>query len=146
LLARLGSSQPVELRTTMDELIEGFDIDQFGSAPTKFDVDDLYPLTARFNQTLTLDAVAEQIAALGVPADHAARFWDVARENITVLSDLSEWADLAKNGADPLIDAGDEEFIAQAMKMLPDGPYTDAIWGDWTSAVKAETGRNRFAL
>ena len=40
LLARLGSSQPVDLRTSLDELIEGFDISQFGSAPTKFDVDD----------------------------------------------------------------------------------------------------------
>ncbi len=146
LLARLGSSQPVELRTNMDELIEGFDISQFGSAPTKFDVEDLYPLTARFNHTLPLEAVADRIDALGVPKDQAARFWDVARENITVLSDLSEWADLAQNGAEPLIDAGDEDFIADAMTMLPDGPYTDATWGEWTSAVKAATGRKGKGL
>ena len=141
LLARLGSSQPVELRASLDELIEGFDISQFGSAPTKFDVDDLYPLTARYNHTLPLSAVADCIAALGVPADQAKRFWDVARENITVLSDLSEWADLAQNGADPIIEAGDEDFIAEAMTMLPDGPYTDATWGEWTSAVKEAKGR-----
>ena len=141
LLARLGSSQPVDLRTSLDELIEGFDISQFGSAPTKFDVDDLYPLTARYNHTLPLAAVADRIKALGVPSNQAERFWDVARENITVLSDLSEWSDLAQNGADPLIDAGDEDFIADAMKMLPDGPYTAATWGEWTSAVKETTGR-----
>ena len=146
LLARLGSSQPVELRTSMEELIEGFDISQFGSAPTKFDADDLYPLTARYNHTLPLADVADRIAALGIPADQAARFWDVARENITVLSDLSEWAELAQNGADPLIDAGDEDFIAQAMAMLPSGPYTDATWGEWTSAVKDATGRKGKAL
>ena len=141
LLARLGSSQPVDLRTSLDELIEGFDISQFGSAPTKFDVDDLYPLTARYNHTLPLAAVADRIAALGVPADQARRFWDVARENITVLSDLSEWSDLAQNGAKPIIEAGDEDFIAEAMTILPDGPYTDATWGEWTSAVKETTGR-----
>ncbi|MEN8891516.1 glutamate--tRNA ligase [Planktotalea arctica] len=146
LLARLGSSQPVELRTSMEELIEGFDISQFGSAPTKFDADDLYPLTARYNHTLALADVVDRIAALGIPADQAARFWDVARENITVLSDLSEWAELAQNGADPLIDAGDEDFIAQAMAMLPSGPYTDATWGEWTSAVKDATGRKGKAL
>jgi glutamyl-tRNA synthetase len=146
LLARLGSSQAVDLRTSMDELIEGFDISQFGSAPTKFDVDDLYPLTARYNHTLTLSAVADRIAALGVPADQAERFWDVARENITVLSDLSEWSDLVQNGADPIIEAGDEDFIAQAMTMLPDGPYTDATWGEWTSAVKEATGRKGKGL
>jgi glutamyl-tRNA synthetase len=146
LLARLGSSQAVDLRTSMDELIEGFDISQFGSAPTKFDVDDLYPLTARYNHTLPLSAVADRIAALGVPADQAERFWDVARENITVLSDLSEWSDLVQNGADPIIEAGDEDFIAQAMTMLPDGPYTDATWGEWTSAVKEATGRKGKGL
>jgi glutamyl-tRNA synthetase len=37
LMARLGSSDPVELRGDMDELIEGFDISRFGAAPTKFD-------------------------------------------------------------------------------------------------------------
>ncbi|WP_439142227.1 glutamate--tRNA ligase [Planktotalea sp.] len=146
LLARLGSSQPVELRASLGELIEGFDISQFGSAPTKFDVDDLYPLTARYNHTLPLSAVVDRIAALGVPADQAERFWDVARENITVLSDLSEWADLAQNGADPIIEAGDEDFIAEAMIMLPDGPYTDATWGEWTSAVKEATGRKGKGL
>ena len=146
LLARLGSSQPVELRSSLDELIEGFDISQFGSAPTKFDVQDLYPLTARYNHALPLDAVADRIAALGVPAEHAERFWDVARENITVLDDLGAWWDLAQNGADPLIDAGDEDFIKEAMTMLPDGPYTDATWGEWTSAVKEATGRKGKGL
>ncbi|WP_293443237.1 glutamate--tRNA ligase [Planktotalea sp.] len=146
LLARLGSSQPVDLRTSLDELIEGFDISQFGSVPTKFDVDDLYPLTARYNHTLPLAAVADRIAALGVPADQAGQFWDVARENVTVLSDLSEWSDLAQNGADPIIEAGDEDFIAKAMTMLPDGPYTEATWGEWTSAVKEATGRKGKSL
>lgn len=146
LMARLGSSQPVELRTSMDELIEGFDTSQFGSAPTKFDADDLMPLTARFNHALPLEAVADRIAGLGIPADQAARFWEVARENITVLTDLSEWADLALNGAEPLIEAGDEAFIADAMTMLPDAPYTDETWGAWTSAVKEATGRKGKAL
>lgn len=146
LLARLGSSQPVEVRSSLEELIEGFDISQFGSAPTKFDADDLYPLTARYNHTLPLSAVQDRITALGVPADQAERFWDVARENINVLSDLSEWSDLAQNGADPIIEAGDEDFIAQAMKMLPDGPYTDTTWGEWTTAVKEATGRKGKGL
>ena len=45
--ARLGANEPVELRSSMDELIEGFDLSQFGSAPTKFDVADLGPMTAK---------------------------------------------------------------------------------------------------
>ena len=37
LMARLGSSQPVELRITLDEIAKDFDLSIFGSAPTKFD-------------------------------------------------------------------------------------------------------------
>lgn len=146
LMARLGSSDPVEVRSNMDELVAGFDINHFGSAPTKFDENDLFPLTSRYLQGLSLDAVASDIAALGVPSDQAQRFWDVARENITVLDDLSQWWDLAQNGADPLIDAGDEDFIAQAMTMLPEAPYTDDTWKAWTSAVKEATGRKGKGL
>ena len=52
LLARLGSADPVELRSSMNELIEGFDISRFGAAPTKFDAADLFPLTAHHLQSL----------------------------------------------------------------------------------------------
>ncbi|MBC7181114.1 MAG: glutamate--tRNA ligase, partial [Roseovarius sp.] len=67
LMARLGSADPVELRTEMAQLIEGFDIERFGSAPTKFDENDLFPLTARHLAALPFEAVASKIVEIGVP-------------------------------------------------------------------------------
>jgi glutamyl-tRNA synthetase len=58
LMARLGSADPVELRSDMAELIEGFDIERFGAAPTKFDENDLFPLTARIIAARPYEAVA----------------------------------------------------------------------------------------
>lgn len=146
LMARLGSSDPVELRSSMDELIEGFDINHFGSAPTKFDENDLFPLTAHYLQTLPVESLADEIAALDVPADLAARFWDVAKDNITTRADLAEWWTLFRDGAEPLIEEGDEAFVAEAMTLLPDGPYTDTTWSEWTNAVKEATGRKGKGL
>ncbi|WP_425038073.1 glutamate--tRNA ligase [Primorskyibacter sp. S187A] len=146
LMARLGSSQPVELRTSLDEIAEGFSLDQFGSAPTKFDENDLFPLTARHLHGLPLEAVADKIAALGVPDALAAPFWDVTRENITVLADLEGWWDLCRNGAEPVIDAEDADFVAQAMTMLPEGPFDAGTWSAWTAEVKAATGRKGRGL
>ena len=146
LMARLGSSDPVELRSDMAELIEGFDIGRFGAAPTKFDVQDLFPLTGRYLQTLPLEAVQTQVEALGVPADKQAAFWDVAKENITTLKDLEGWWVLCRDGAEPLIADEDKEFIAEAMALLPDGPYDAATWGSWTAAVKEATGRKGKSL
>ena len=146
LMARLGSSDPVELRTAMADLIDGFDLSRFGSAPTKFDAEDLYPLTARYLQTLDYAAVKDEIAALGVPGDLAERFWTVTRENITTKSDLKGWWDMFRDGADPVIDAEDVDFVAEAMALLPEGPFNGDTWGAWTAAVKEATGRKGRGL
>jgi len=146
LMARLGSSEPVELRSTMQELVDGFDLTKFGAAPTKFDVEDLLPLTARYNAGLPFDAVAGKIAALGVPDDLARSFWEATRENITTLDDLDDWWALCRDGADPAIDDEDTEFVATAVAMLPDMPFTTETWGQWTAAVKEATGRKGRGL
>ena len=146
LMARLGSSQPVELRMTLDEIAEGFDLGQFGSAPTKFDVQDLFPLTARKLHGLPLEDVADQIAALGVPADKAEAFWNVVRENITVRKDMADWWTLFRDGAAPLINDEDRDFVAQAFELLGEPPYTAETWGAWTGAVKDATGRKGKTL
>ncbi len=146
LMARLGSSKPVELAASMDDLIAGFDVGSFGSAPTKFDAEDLFPLTRAHVQSLPLSAVADKVAALGVAADEAEDFWHIAKANITTLADLKEWADLFQNGAEPLVDAEDADFVKQALSMLPAKPWTKATWGEWTEAVKAATGRKGKGL
>ena len=146
LMARLGSNQPVALRLSLDELAEGFDLSQFGASPTKFDAEDLWPLTRERNQHLPFDAVADRIAAMGVPAEVAPQFWAVARQNITRLDDLDGWWTLMRDGATPVIDAEDADFVRQALDMLPPRPWTAATWGDWTGAVKAATGRKGKGL
>lgn len=146
LMARLGSSDPVELRTDMAALIEGFDIERFGSAPTKFDVQDLFPLTGRYLQTRSVDDVAGTIADLGVPQAQAAQFWAVTRENIETLHDLKPWWEMFRDGADPVIEDGDEAFVAEAMALLPDMPFDDTTWSSWTGAVKEATGRKGRGL
>jgi len=146
LLARLGSSDPVELCAEMAELIDGFDIGRFGAAPTKFDEADLYPLTGRYLQGLDYAVVADTISGLGVPENLAERFWAVTRENITTLKDLGAWWALCRDGAAPVIEAEDADFVAQALTMLPEGPLDGDSWGAWTAAVKEATGRKGRGL
>jgi glutamyl-tRNA synthetase len=141
LMARLGSSKPVELAGSMEDLVAGFDIGSFGAAPTKFDAEDLFPLTRHHVQSLPFAAVRDRVLALGVPEAEAEGFWAVAKGNITVLSDLAEWWRLFRDGAEPVVDEGDREFVAKALAMLPPRPWTAATWGEWTAAVKEATGR-----
>jgi glutamyl-tRNA synthetase len=146
LMARLGSSQPVVLAGSIEELAENFDLAQFGSAPTKFDETDLFPLTARILQDTPLSAIAGDIAALGVPDALAADFWDVARANITTKADLAHWWALFRDGATPVVAEDDRDFVATAFSLLPDPPFDATTWASWTQAVKEATGRKGKGL
>ncbi len=146
LMARLGSSRPVELAGSMEELIAGFEVASFGAAPTKFDAADLFPLTRAYVQGLDFAVVAARIVTLGVPAAEAEQFWAVAKGNITVLADLEGWWHLFRDGAEPLVDDEDRAFVAEALGLLPARPWSTATWGEWTEAVKQATGRKGKGL
>ncbi|MEM0948926.1 MAG: glutamate--tRNA ligase [Pseudomonadota bacterium] len=146
LMARLGSADPVELRGALTEIIDGFDVSRFGAAPTKFDAEDLKPLTSRVLGALSYDAVAAQIAGIGVPDQIAPRFWEVVRENIATRAEIAEWWTVFHDGATPLVSDEDATFVAEAFAMLPQHPYTTSTWSDWTAAVKEKTGRKGKSL
>ena len=146
LMARLGSADPVELRATHAELVEGFDLARFGAAPTKLDEADLMPLTARHLASLPAEAVADDLARAGVPGEIAPRFWEVVRENVATRADITGWWDLVSRGAPPLVAEGDAEFVREALGMLGEPPYDEATWPEWTARVREATGRKGKSL
>jgi len=145
LLARLGSSDPVELRDNHDALIEGFDLSRFGAAPTKFDPGDLDPLTARLLHEAPFDRVAGDIRALGVPQDEAEAFWAAVAPNLERRADLAGWWSLCRDGTAPVVAAEDAEFVRTALAALPEQRDADT-WGRWTAELKTATGRKGRAL
>ena len=146
LMARLGSSDPVELRSNHAELIEGFDIGHFGSAPTKFDVEDLTPLTARVIQSLEATDVSEQLTAGGVPIDRQSAYWAAVRDNTATRAEAANWWPVFTGEATPVVAAEDRDFVTQAFALLPEPPYSTHTWSNWTNAVKEATGRKGKGL
>ena len=141
-LAKLGSSEPVELMGSLDEIILGFDLTKFGASPTKFDQMDLAPLTMKYLQGLSASDIIADISALGVPPEKADEFWNIVRMNISTLKDLSAWWDLMEKGAEPKIDDQDREFVLKAVSLLPPGQFDANTWKTWTQNVTEVTGRS----
>ncbi|WP_112323945.1 glutamate--tRNA ligase [Oceanibium sediminis] len=146
LMARLGSSQPVEIAATPEELIEGFDLSNFGAAPTKFDPADLDGLTARVVHAKPFAAVRGALDDAGVPADKAEAFWAVISENLETMRNIPEWWALCRDGAEPVIAPEDAEMIETAKSLAPPKPWDETTWGTWTGAVKEATGRKGKSL
>ncbi len=146
LMARLGSSDPVELRGDLDELIAGFDISKFGSAPTKFDVDELNPLTARVVQALSVGDVAASLSDAGIPSEAQEAYWLAVRGNIATRGDAASWWPVFQGDVTPIVDEADRAFVETAFDLLGEPPYSEDTWSSWTGAVKEATGRKGKAL
>ena len=135
LLARLGTSQAVEAESGMAPLIGGFDFSKFARKPTKFDHHELERLNARILHTMDFAAVAERVEIEGL--DEA--FWNAVRPNLAHFHELEGWWTIVHGPVEPQVE--DQEFLSKALELLPEGEITGATWGDWTSAIKEETGR-----
>lgn len=145
-MARLGSSEPIEVRSSVSEIVDGFDLSTFGAPPTKFDVDDLKPLSAKVISGLDVDAVSADLDALGVPQEVRADFWEMVHENISSRSEIAKWWAVCTDGAAPVVADEDRDFINEAFANLPQRPWTKETWANWTSELKDKTGRKGRTL
>jgi glutamyl-tRNA synthetase len=146
MMSRLGSSQPIEVRQSLDDIIAGFDLEQFGASPTKFDPTDLIPMTAHVLAGMPFATIASDIRTAGVPDALAESFWACVKGNLADRSDLAKWWALFRDGATPIVADEDRAFVTEAFALLPDMPFTHATWGEWTDKVKAATGRKGKGL
>lgn len=138
LLARLGTSDPIEAYAEIEPLVESFDFSKFGRGTPKFDSAELLRLNAKIIHDTPFDDVTVRLAGMGLE-DLDEPFWTTVRANLERLSDIKEWWHVANGPVEPLID--DPDFIAQAATLLPETPWTVNTWSEWAGAVKAQTGR-----
>ena len=134
LLAKLGTSDPIEIRTARAQLIEEFEIGKFGRSQPKLDIVELEHLNGKLMHLLNFADVADRL-----PAGAGPEFWDAVRGNLLRVSDAAPWWDVIQGPVTPVV--GDADFLALAATHLPAGPLDGSSWGTWTGAIKAATGR-----
>ncbi len=141
LLARLGTSDPVEPVVDRQGLIDAFDFARFGRAPARFDEAELAQLNTRIVHQLPFDRVAATL-----PAGMDAAAWDAVRGNLDRVSDAADWWQVVTGPIDPVeLDADDRAFVAVAAQVAGEMAW-DAPWATLTAALKAQTGRKGKAL
>ncbi|WOI54692.1 glutamate--tRNA ligase [Parvularcula sp. LCG005] len=137
LLARLGTSDPVEAVTDLSKLADGFSFDRMGRAPARFDMDELMQLNAKILQMTDYADVEDRLSAMGVDE----QLWLAVRGNITTLNDAAQWRSIVEGEIDPVIAPEDREATDAAAAAVPEGTITEDDWSKLTNAVKEATGR-----
>ena len=138
LMARLGSSDPIEPFTDIKDIIEKFDLSKFSRGTPKFDARELFRLNAKILHNADFRDIKERLDKLGL-SEMDEEFWLAIRPNIETLKDAKEWWRVAKGPVTPIIE--DKDFAHAAAELLPAAPWNDNTWQEWTSAVKEQTGR-----
>ena len=137
LLARLGTSQPVEAKATLAELAEGFDLATFGRAPAHFDFSEVEEVNRKLIHNSTYQEVANPILA-----DISADDYDLLKGNISRLSELEQWLDVLDGDfPKPTIPADDRDFLGQAATLAASLDWSTDPWPELAAALKTATGR-----
>jgi glutamyl-tRNA synthetase len=137
-LAKLGTSDPIQEKESIDHLIEEFDLSKISRATPKFDLEELERLNAKFIRGFSFEKIEKRLAEHNyhhITAD----FWESVKANLSNLHDIQEWWEMAKMEIEPEIE--DAEFLTKASTLLPTEPWTTETWGAWVDALKAETDR-----
>jgi glutamyl-tRNA synthetase len=139
LLARLGTSQPVEPIFARGALIETFDLAHFGRAPARLDEAELVRLNTAIVHQLPFEHVARHL-----PDGMGAAAWEAIRPNLERVSDAGEWWRVVTGPLEAAeFDAETRAYLAEAARLLA---WSDDPWDSLTAALKSATGRKGKAL
>lgn len=141
-LAKIGTSDPVEARAAFADLAGEFSFSKIGRAPARFSEDELKRVNAQLLHMLSYSDAQPRLAARG--ADLGEEFWLTVRANLSFFSDVDEWVRVVAGPIDPVIP--DAAFAQAAAGELPKGPYDHESWKAFVDAVKAKTGAKGKAL
>jgi glutamyl-tRNA synthetase len=142
MLARLGTSDPVEPLVDRAPLIAGFDFARFGRAPARFDEAELQALNARIVHQLDWERVK---AELPEGMDRAG--WEAIRANLSTVSEAGDWWQVVTGPvATPALSEEDRAFVAEAAGVAESIGWAEGVWAALTGALKQATGRKGRAL
>ncbi len=148
LLAKIGTSDPVEARESLQQLALEFAFSKMGRAPARFDENELDGLNAQIVHAMSFETVKPRLAKLAYGDQATPEFWDVVRGNLKGVQDAALWLAVVYGGGltGPDFDADDRAFVGEAAKLFPAGAVTLETWKTWAEAVKATTGRKGKSL
>lgn len=137
LLARIGTSDPVEPIADVGLLAEAFDFSRFGRAPARFDDEELAQLNQKIVHVLSFDDVKDRL-----PDAMTAQGWELVRPNLHHMGEVDQWWQVVTGPiAAPELQQEDQDFLHEAQAVLEGLNWDDGIWKEWTVKLKEQTGR-----
>ena len=143
LLAKIGTSDAIEIRSTMEALKDEFSFDKIGRAPARFSDDELLLLNGRLLHDTPYTVVKDKLESLNVGGGED--FWNLIRSNLSKVTDAAGWSTVIYAPMPGRIEDEDKDFCEAAANALPDS-ITAGTWSEWTSTLKVDHARKGKTL
>ena len=137
LLATIGTSNSIELKSSISQIIEEFRIKTISTSPGKIEIDLLNALNKKIVQKYHFDEIRDRLAKVDERIDE--KFWNTVKGNLETVEDIQNWTDIVFSSES--IEPKEKEFIKIALDAMPADPWSDETWDEWTGKVKELTGR-----
>lgn len=138
LLARLGTSLPVEAMLSLKELAKSFDLSIFSRTPPRFSEKDLWALNHKLYHLMPFSQMQVRLNAAGY-GNFTENHWHAVHDNIEKLEDMKPWNDIFFGEIKSTCQ--DPDFLKTALGLLPSAPWDETTWSTWTQTIKETTGR-----
>jgi len=136
-LARIGTSQPVEPVASLDELARDFDFSTFGRAPAHFDPHEVELVNARLLHRLDYAAVADRL-----PQGASEEDWLLLRPNLERLSDFAAWYEVLRGEVDPPELSHDERLLVKDAASIAERlDWSAEPWKALSDELKQSSGK-----
>ena len=142
-LAKIGSSQNVELHNSINQLITEFDINSFNKAPTKFDHEFLKNFNIKFFQLINFNIIKERITEN--KAYFTEEFWDFIKTNVSSIDQIHEWLDILYGNF--YIDKNNNfETKNFYLNCFPDQPIDHLTWSKWLENITLKVNDKKINI
>ena len=142
LLARLGTSDPVDPALDTGDLAAAFDLSHFGRAPARFDEAELDRINAAVIHRLPFARVADRL-----PQGMDETAWDAIRSNLARVAEAADWWQVIRGPiVAPEPDAETRAYLVAAADAAARLDWATDPWSALTAALKDTTGRKGKAL
>ncbi len=138
-LARLGTAEDPQ-PLSFDELAASYDVRRVSKSAARFDMRQLLALNRRAMHHMPFERVRDRL-----PEGATEAFWNTVRGNVDMLSEMRHWWEVVSGSIVPPVQEGEAAFLLQALDALPpdvpERPWGERTWGEWTGALRAVSGR-----
>lgn len=138
MLARLGTSQPVEPFYDLQTLADQFDFSIFSRNPPHFDEDQLMVLEKKMLNAAPYSFIKDKL-----PQEITEVHWELVKSDLNVISDIKQWVQIFSNDFKTVqTSKEDQDFYQKAIDLIPQGEWNETTWSTWTTQLKQETSRS----